>query len=263
MTWRQQLERDRQRRFGADEKEKPESSSANFDLSPANHGSDNERTWSNQLERNRRQRLPTPDRLSLPGPGATAAAKAPLPNIGKPLPTLPANGAAPGEKGTKSGGASSSFEPQAPSSIETAKMAAQVASGVGLGKVAAEEMQSAALAAGKGFIATLGAVWQIINKYGPWLLFFGVYSIIFEDPFITTPILLGLLWAWAIGAHWLKIKWLRTFNILEQLALITISSIYMVAFAAIVLLIALIACANDTTCAVEAIRTLGVSDLPI
>jgi hypothetical protein len=247
----------------------------------ANNSSEQEEAWGRQLERDRQLHIRVDEKISdplllrrqnqqrqlqnsklstglpLPGPGATAAASTTpktTPNIGQPLPTLPMGKAATDSPGGRGSGG---FEPQTPSSLETAKVAAQVASGVGLGKMAAEEMKDVAMAAGQGFFASLGATWQVINKYGPWLLFFAIYSLISEDPFITVPILLSVLWAWAIAAHWLKIKWLRTFNVLEQLALIVTSIIYMAAFVLIVLILALIACANDTTCATEAIRSLG------
>jgi hypothetical protein len=132
-----------------------------------------------------------------------------------------------------------------------------VASGVGLGKLAAEEMKQVGLAATKGVFAAASAAWSVINKYGPWLLFFGIYTLIFEDPFFTTPALLLLLWIWAIGAHWLKFKWLRPLNVLEWLALIVTSAIYGVAFVLIIIMLAFVVYAADTGCALEAVQMMG------
>jgi len=215
-----------------------------------------ESNWGRQLERNRLRNATLYGGTALPGPGAAAAAKAPA--IGKPLqPNLTGGDEKPG--GGKAGGVKAALaDPRAPSSVETAKVAAQIASGVGMGKLAAEEAKKAVMAAGKGGLAAAGAIWQIINKYGPWALFFAFFTIICEDPFITAPLILLVLWIWLVAAHWLKISFIRKFNVLEILALIVCSAVYVAIFAMIVLLLSLIACALDSSCAAEAISSFGI-----
>ena len=187
-----------------------------------------EQNWSRQLEQSRLRGAMAFGGLNLPGPGATAAED------------------------------KSAAPQKAPSSAETAKMAAQVASGVGLTKLAADEAKDALKAAGKGVLAAAGALGAIANKYGIWILFYGFFSVIFVEPFITAPTILLVLWAWLVAAHLLGAKKLRKFNALELMTLFTCSSIYIAALALIVLIISLIACASDTSCVVEAIRELGV-----
>ncbi len=212
-----------------------------------------ESDWGRQLERGRMKSSAIFNRIGLPGPGAAAAVGATA--VGKPL-RMPASG------GKKGGGVANALaNPQAPSSAETAKVAAQVASGVGLAKIAGDEAKKALKAAGKGLIAGAGAVWQIINKYGPWFLFFGFFAIVAEEPFLTAPIILTVLWVWLIAAHWLKIKWLRKFNILEVLVLIVSSVIYMVAFILILLMFSMVACAFDPTCRAAAVDVIGLGTL--
>ena len=239
MAWKAELEKirlrnlRRQEEVGAPVRPRPVLRSGEKNsvaAGPASAQTDDtaEQNWGRQLEQSRLRGAMAFGGLNLPGPGATAAED------------------------------KSAAPQKAPSSAETAKMAAQVASGVGLTKLAADEAKDALKAAGKGVLAAAGALGAIANKYGIWILFYGFFSVIFVEPFITAPTILLVLWAWLVAAHLLGAKKLRKFNALELMTLFTCSSIYIAALALIVLIISLIACASDTSCVVEAIRELGV-----
>ncbi|HCC21913.1 hypothetical protein A2480_02690 [Candidatus Uhrbacteria bacterium RIFOXYC2_FULL_47_19] len=203
-------------------------------LEPNNQNLSQEQNWARRLEQGRLGSSLSGG-LNLPGPGATAAASTfdsgAMKSAGSSYRPMPDG---------KAGDAAAAVR-EGPSSIETARAAAKFASGVGIGKMAADEASKVAQNfANEGVIGTAKSLWGIANKYLPWLLIFTAYSVLFEDPVFTVPGCLLLCWIWVSGAHWLKIKWLRTFNVFEWLALIVLSMLYLAVIILVFLLIGLV-----------------------
>jgi len=201
---------------------------------PNDQNPSQEQNWARRLERGRLGSSLSGG-LNLPGPGATAAASTfdsgAMKSAGSSYRPMP---------DSKAGDAAAAVR-EGPSSIETARAAAKIASGVGIGKMAADEASKVAQNfANEGVMGTAKSLWGIANKYGPWLLLFTAYSVLCEDPFFTVPCCLLLCWIWVTGAHWLKIKWLRTFNAFEWLGLIVLSMLYLAVLILILLLIGLV-----------------------
>ncbi|MFH2063527.1 MAG: hypothetical protein ABIJ46_05270 [bacterium] len=196
---------------------------------PDDQNQGQERSWARELERNR-LRSPLSGGLRLPGPGAAAGDDF-------------AGGGEADDDQQPTGGKAAGAGSATPSSAETAKMLGQAISGAGLTKLAADEAKKVAEeAAGGGLIGAAKAAWGLANKWLPWLLLFGAYTLLFEEPFITVPSLILLTWIWVALAHWLHISWIRKFNVLEWLALITISGLYLAALSVVV--VAIIAAAT-------------------